>query len=140
MRQLTSGKILLPFALAALLSACGGGGSSGIGGDSGGLGTLNVNIQPERVQGANVIVAGPSGVQNVRADQSLTLDAGQYVISAVGVRQHQPIVDDLVGTVDKSTVIIADGQSVTVTADYGQPQVGSGRLWLNSFRWPDPGS
>jgi sugar lactone lactonase YvrE len=131
MQRLNSGKILLPLAVAALLSACGGGGgSSGDDGSDGGQGTLNIDIQPDGIEGARVVVAGPSGVRNVTSDRFLTLDAGQYAISAVGLRQDRPIVDDVLGTVDKPAVTISDGQTVNVTANYNQNQPGAGRLWL----------
>lgn len=133
MQETSSGKILLPCALVALLAAC----SSGNDDDGDGSnpppgptrGTLNIDIQPDNFQGARVIVAGPTGVRTVRQDGALVLDPGEYSIGVVGVRVAQDIVDDVVGAIDKSAVTIAAGQTETVIADYTQVQPGSGRLW-----------
>ncbi|MGH8502756.1 MAG: NHL repeat-containing protein [Gammaproteobacteria bacterium] len=131
MQETFTGDILLACALAVLLAACsdGDGGRSDPPPDPDTQGRLDVNIEPDDTAGARVIVAGPGGVRSVTQDRSLTLDAGDYTIAVVGVRVSQPIVDDVVGVIDKPAVTIAAGQTENVTADYGQSQPGAGRLW-----------
>ncbi|MBA2491849.1 MAG: hypothetical protein H0V34_09135 [Gammaproteobacteria bacterium] len=125
-------RILLPCALIALIAGCGG----GDGGDStppvpsGGQGTLDIDIRPNNLVGSTVQIAGLNAVRTVSRDMSLTLPAGQYAVSALGLRRARPIVDDVLGTVDTPTVSLSDGQTVTVVADFTESQPGAGRLWL----------
>lgn len=143
MQRRFSGHILLPLALAAILAGCGDGGDNGEGGKTptptptppppkptpDPRGTLNVDIQPNNFQDAKVIISGPSGVKSVTRDSSLKLNPGNYGVTVVGVRVPREIVDDVVGVVDASTVVIVSRQTKTVTADYSQTQAGAGSLW-----------
>lgn len=126
--------ILLSCSLAILLAACSDGGDGGSSNPGPGpgptTGTLNVDIvNPNNVPGARVIVTGSDRVRSVTQDTALTLAPGDYAVSVVGVRDDKPIVDDIVGAIDKSAVTIVAGERESVTADYTVVQAGSGRLW-----------
>lgn len=134
MQEFFSGKILLPCALAMLLGACGDDDDDSSnpppGGGGNTMGTLNIDIRPNNFQGARVIVTGPGITpRSVEQDSALALSPGNYAISVVGVRVDQPIVDDVVGAVDKSAVTIVTDGTETVVANYAQVQSGAGNLW-----------
>lgn len=141
MQRLNGGKILLPFAVAAILSACGGGGGGGDvtppgpgprpgpGPDPGTQGTLNLTINGATGNGDVVAQDADGGAQTALVEGNNSLEAGAYTLVVNGVREPGAIVDDLrTGTANQAAVSVTAGgtQNRTVTYVAG----GGGQLWL----------
>ncbi|MGH8503815.1 MAG: hypothetical protein ACREVE_15380 [Gammaproteobacteria bacterium] len=124
MQRLTGGKILLPFAVAAILSACGGDGDDvtppgpGPGPDPEIQGTLNLTVNGATANG-EVFAQNASGAQTGSVEGSNTLDAGAYTLVVNGIREPGAIVDDLrTGTANQAAVTITAGGTQNRTVTY----------------------
>lgn len=129
MQRFTSRKVLLPVAVAALVSACGGDGGGGTTtpppAESG---TLNLTVNGVTGSGDVDAVSTAEVVRNL-TEGANTLPAGTWDLVVNGIRQDGDIVDSLLaGGASPMTVTIAAGSTRNATATYDTSL--EGRLWV----------
>ncbi len=132
MQKSITGKILLPFAVAALLSACGGDGDDDDGGGPGPTpgttGTLNLTVNGVDGDG-DVVAQNAQGAQIPLEEGANTLTKGTYTLVVNGIREDGAIVDSLLaGSAAPATVTITADETTNATATYATGL--AGRLWV----------
>lgn len=115
------------------LAACGSGGDDSTCPETGGTGTLQVNVTGLPAStAAQLALSGRGGPRTVDASQSLDLPAGSYTVSSKPVAVSHPIVRTAYrADPTPSPVCVRLGRSTTVTAAFA-PIPSSGKLWTSN--------